>query len=50
MTSRQFRAPLTAVLFAATASVALLAPRPCAADTPKLTRAVNNALAEAQKA
>jgi tetratricopeptide (TPR) repeat protein len=50
MTSRRFRAPLAAILFAATTSVALLASPALAADTPKLTRSVNNALAEAQKA
>src|SRR5579863_6599422 len=49
MTSKQFRAPLMAALFAASASVALLA-SPALAATPKLTTAVNNALAEAQKA
>jgi tetratricopeptide (TPR) repeat protein len=49
MTSKQFRAPLTAALFAAAATVALLA-SPALAATPKLTTAVNNALAEAQKA
>ncbi len=50
MTSRRFRAPLAAILFATTASVALLASPALAADTPHLTRSVNNALAEAQKA
>jgi tetratricopeptide (TPR) repeat protein len=49
MTTKRFRAPLTAALFAAAASVALLT-SPAAAATPKLTTAVNNALAEAQKA
>jgi tetratricopeptide (TPR) repeat protein len=48
MTSKKFRAPLTAALFAATASVALLASPAVAA--PKLTTAINNDLAEAQKA
>jgi tetratricopeptide (TPR) repeat protein len=50
MTSRRFRAPLAAIFLAATASVALLASPALAADTPHLTRSVNNALAEAQKA
>jgi tetratricopeptide (TPR) repeat protein len=49
MTSKQFRAPLTAALFATAASVALLA-SPAAAAPLKLTSAVNNALAEEQKA
>jgi tetratricopeptide (TPR) repeat protein len=44
----KYRAPLTAALFAAAASVALMASPAVAA--PKLTTAVNNALAEAQKA
>jgi tetratricopeptide (TPR) repeat protein len=48
MLSKSFRAPLTAALFAAAASVALLASP--AAAAPSLTRGVNNALAEAQKA
>jgi len=48
MSSKSFRAPLTAALFAAAASVALLASP--AAAAPKLTTSVNNALAEAQKA
>jgi len=49
MTSKQFRAPLTAALFAAAATVALLA-SPAVAAPLKLTTAVNNALAEEQKA
>lgn len=49
MTSKQFRAPLVAALFAATASMALLASSAQAAPL-KLTTAVNNALAEEQKA
>ena len=49
MTSKQFRAPLVAALFAATASMALLA-FPAQAAPLKLTTAVNNALAEEQKA
>jgi tetratricopeptide (TPR) repeat protein len=44
----KYRAPLTAALFAAAASVALMASPAIAA--PKLTTSVNNALAEAQKA
>ena len=44
----KYRAPLTAALFAAAASVALMASPAVAA--PKLTTSVNNALAEAQKA
>ena len=48
MSSKSFRAPLTAALFAAAATVALMASPAFAAD--KLTRGVNNALAEAQKA
>ncbi len=48
MLSKSFRASLTAALFAAAASVALLATP--AAAAAKLTTAVNNALAEAQKA
>jgi tetratricopeptide (TPR) repeat protein len=47
MSSNSFRAPLKAALFAAVASVALMASPAFAAS---LTRAVNNALAEAQKA
>ena len=49
MKSKQFRAPLTAALFAAAATVALLA-SPAIAAPLKLTTAVNNALAEEQKA
>jgi hypothetical protein len=49
MTSKPFRAPLAAALFAATALTALLA-SPAVAAPPKLTPAVNNALAEEQKA
>jgi tetratricopeptide (TPR) repeat protein len=49
MSSKSFRAPLTAALFAAAASVALMA-SPAFAAAPKLTTGVNNALAEAQKA
>ena len=49
MTSKQFRAPLTAALLAAAATVALLA-SPAVAAGPKLTTAVNNALAAEQKA
>ena len=49
MTSKQFRGPLTAALFAAAATVALLA-SPAVAAGPKLTTAVNNALAAEQKA
>jgi hypothetical protein len=49
MTSKPFRAPLVAALFAATALTALLA-SPAVAAPPKLTPAVNNALAEEQKA
>jgi tetratricopeptide (TPR) repeat protein len=49
MTSKQYRAPLVAALFAATASMALLA-SPAVAAALKLTTAVNNALAEEQKA
>ena len=48
MTSKQFRGPLAAALLAAAASVALL-PAPAMAAL-KLTTAVNNALAEEQKA
>lgn len=47
MSSNSFRAPLKAALFAAVASVALMASPAFAAS---LTRGVNNALAEAQKA
>ena len=47
MSSNSFRAPLKAALFAAVASVALMA---SPAFSASLTRAVNNALAEAQKA
>ncbi|MBS0279817.1 MAG: hypothetical protein JSR25_01545 [Proteobacteria bacterium] len=47
MSSNSFRAPLKAALFAAVASVALMASPAFAAS---LTRSVNNALAEAQKA
>jgi len=47
MSSNSFRAPLKAALLAAVASVALMASPAFAAN---LTRAVNNALAEAQKA
>jgi len=47
MSSYSFRAPLKAALFAAVASVALMA---SPAFSASLTRAVNNALAEAQKA
>ena len=47
MSSKSFRAPLKAVLFAAAASVALMA---SPAFSASLTRGVNNALAEAQKA
>lgn len=47
MSSYSFRAPLKAALFAAVASVALMASPAFAAS---LTRGVNNALAEAQKA
>ena len=50
MTSKQFRAPLTAALLMAAASVAVLASSPAVAAPPKLTSAVNNALAEEQKA
>ena len=49
MTSKQFRGPLTAALFAAAATVALLA-SPAVAAPLKLTTAVNNALAAEQKA
>ncbi len=49
MTSKQFGAPLTAALLAAAASMALLA-GPAQAAAPKLTKAVNNALADEQKA
>lgn len=48
MSSKSFRAPLTAALFAAAATVALMASPAFGATT--LTRGVNNALAEAQKA
>ena len=48
MSSKSFRAPLKAALLAAAASLALLATP--AAAAPSLTRGVNNALAEAQKA
>ena len=48
MTKKKFRAPLTVALLAA-ASVALLA-MPAQAAGPKLTRGVQNALADAQKA
>ena len=48
MTSKQFRAPLMAALLA-TAATALLA-FPAQAAGPKLTKAVNNALADEQKA
>jgi tetratricopeptide (TPR) repeat protein len=48
MTSKRFRAPLTVALLA-TASVALLA-MPAHAAAPHLTRGVQNALADAQKA
>ncbi|HEX4371236.1 MAG TPA: hypothetical protein VH019_07795 [Rhizomicrobium sp.] len=48
MTSKKFRAPLTVVLLAA-APLALLA-LPAYAAGPKLTKAVNNALADEQKA
>ncbi|HXS06550.1 MAG TPA: hypothetical protein VN723_07165 [Rhizomicrobium sp.] len=50
MTSKAFRAPLTAALFMAAASMAVLASSPAAAAPLKLTTAVNNALAEEQKA
>ena len=50
MTSKKFRAPLTAALFMAAASIAVLASSPALAAGPKLTTAVNNALAEEQKA
>ena len=49
MTSKQFRTPLTAALLMAAASLAVLA-SPAAAAPLKLTTAVNNALAEEQKA
>ena len=48
MTSKKFRAPLTVALLAA-APLALLA-LPAYAAGPKLTKAVNNALADEQKA
>ncbi|HEV7959991.1 MAG TPA: hypothetical protein VGP01_03095 [Rhizomicrobium sp.] len=48
MTSKQFRAPLTVALLA-TAATALLA-FPAQAAAPHLTKAVNNALADEQKA
>jgi tetratricopeptide (TPR) repeat protein len=50
MTSKIFRAPLTAALLMAAASMAVLASSPAAAAPLKLTTAVNNALAEEQKA
>ena len=50
MTTKQFRAPLTAALLMAAASMAVLASSPAAAAPLKLTTAVNNALAEEQKA
>ena len=50
MTSKRFRAPLTAALLMAAASMAVLASSPAAAAPLKLTTAVNNALAEEQKA
>jgi tetratricopeptide (TPR) repeat protein len=50
MTSKQFRTPLTAALLMAAASWAVLASSPAVAAPPKLTTAVNNALAEEQKA
>ena len=50
MTSKQFRAPLAAALFAASATMALLASSPAVAAPLKLTTAVNNALSEEQKA
>jgi len=50
MTSKQFRAPLMAALLMAAASLAVLASSPAAAAPMKLTTAVNNALAEEQKA
>ncbi|HEY2835109.1 MAG TPA: hypothetical protein VGI89_00975 [Rhizomicrobium sp.] len=49
MTTKQFRTPLTAALLMAAAAVAVLA-SPAAAAPLKLTSAVNNALAEEQKA
>jgi tetratricopeptide (TPR) repeat protein len=49
MTSKRFRTPLTAALLMAAASLAVLA-SPAAAAPLKLTTAVNNALAEEQKA
>jgi len=50
MTTKQFRTPLTAALLMAAASFAVLASSPAAAAPLKLTSAVNNALAEEQKA
>src|SRR6201992_2231474 len=50
MTSKQFRAPLTAALLLAAASVAVLASSPAAAAPLKLSSGVNNALADEQKA
>jgi len=50
MTSKQFRTPLTAALLMAAASIAVLASSPAVAAPLKLTTAVNNALAEEQKA
>src|SRR5579883_3489334 len=50
MTDKKFRAPLTAALLAGAAAIALLVTPASAASAPHLTRGVQNALADAQKA